>query len=463
MANSVAHRAAGEDGGRRPCDVLIHDAVLIAGPDAVVPDAAVAVRDGRIVAAGPSAAVLGDWDGAVTIDAEGGIVMPGLVNVHGHSPLVLVRGVAEDMSFAPAYTPRIPQGYAMAEEEAYALACLGLWELLRSGSTTVVDMYRYPDALARAADRLGLRAFVGGRIHDADMRAVAHGRWEHDRAVGRETLAETTDLLDRWTGRSPRIAPVVCPHAPDTCTRTLLVEVRALAEATGLPVHTHLAQSRAEVARVRDRDGRTPAELLEEAGLLGPRTVAAHCIHLDEVDVARVGRAGTAVAHVPVGNAAHGDVAPVGDLARAGARIALCTDAKSGDMFEAMRTALAVARMREAGMPIRAVDVLAWATTGGAGALGVDAGRIVPGAPADLLVLDAFAPNLAPLVSPVGAVVHNGTGANVRHVLVAGEVLVHDGRAARADDRALVRDAQAVAARMWAAAGLPLPTDVRWI
>jgi 5-methylthioadenosine/S-adenosylhomocysteine deaminase len=351
----------------------------------------------------------------------------------------------------------------MAEEEAYALACLGLWELLRAGATTVVDMYRHPGALARAADRLGLRAFVGGRIHDADMRAVAHGRWDHDRAVGRETLAETTDLLDRWTGRSPRIAPVLCPHAPDTCTRMLLAEVRALAETTGLPVHVHLAQSRAEVARVRDRDGRTPAELLDETGLLGSRTVAAHCIHLDESDVARVGRAGTAVAHVPVGNAAYGDVAPVRDLARAGARIALCTDAKSGDMFEAMRTALAVARMREAGLPVRAVDVLAWATTGGADALGVDAGRIVPGAPADLLVLDAWAPNLAPLVSPVGAVVHNGTGANVRHVFVAGEMLVRDGRPARADERALVRDAQAVAARMWAVAGLPLPTDVRWI
>ncbi len=452
------------DPGRpRGCDVLVQGALLIATPDRVVPDAALAILDGRIAAAGPAATVAATWSSDVVLDAEGGIVMPGLVNVHGHSPLVIVRGVAEDLGFAPAYTPRIPQGYSMSAEEAFALACLGLWELLRAGSTTIVDMYRHPDALARAAARLGPRAFVGGRIHDADMRALAHGRWEHDPAVGRETLAETEALIDRWAGRSPRIAPILCPHAPDTCSRALLREIGALARHTGLHVHTHLAQSAAEVARVRDRDGLTPAALLDELGLLGPRLVAAHCIHLDGADMARVGRAGIAVAHAPIGNAAHGDIAPVLDLARGGARIALCTDAKSGDMFEAMRTALAVARIRERGLPVRATDVLGWATAGGADALGMKPGRLEPGDAADLVVLDAWAPNLAPVLSPVGSVVHNGTGANVRHVLVAGEILVRDGRCARADDRGLLRDAQAVAARMWAATGLHLPTDSRWI
>jgi 5-methylthioadenosine/S-adenosylhomocysteine deaminase len=452
-------------GRPRPCDLLISAGLLVAGDGSIIEDGAIAVVGREIAAVGLSAELAAEWRAASSLAADGGVVLPGLVNTHNHSPLVLVRGIAEDLGFAPAYTPRIPQGYVLAAEEALALSCLGLWELLRSGSTSVADHYRFPDALARAAELLGLRAFIGGRIHDADMAAIANGDWRHDDAIGAESLNETLDFVESWHGREPRIAPLLCPHAADTCTRRLLGRLGDVARDLDLPVHVHLAQSTAEVDRVRDRDGCSPTELLHEAGLLGPRTVAAHCIHLSPADTALLGRSGATVAHIPVGNAAHGAIAPIAELAESGARITLATDTKSGDMLEAMRMALAAARIRARDTVLDAREVFRWATRNGADALGIGdrCGTLAVGAMADIIVLDARAPNLHPVLCPIGSVVHNGTGSNVRHVVVDGEIVVRDGRSTRADDDALRRDCQAVAARLWDKAGLPLPVDPRCI
>ena len=173
--------------------------------------------------------------------------MPGLVNTHNHTPLMIVRGMVEDLSFEPAYTPGVPQGHALSAEEAYLLARLGAWELLRCGSTTVVDYYRHGDSCARALAESGLRGFVGGRIHDADTATLARGEWRYDRAVGEATLRENCDLIARWDGHDHgRIRCVLAPHAPDTCSRELRREVAALSAGRDRTVHTHLAQSRAD-------------------------------------------------------------------------------------------------------------------------------------------------------------------------------------------------------------------------
>src|SRR5438876_365562 len=208
--------------------------------------------------------------------------MPGLVNTHNHTPLVITRGMVEDLNFAPMYTPRVPQGYRIGAEEAYLLSRLGAWDLLRTGSTTVVDYYRHGDACARAMAESGLRAFVGGRIHDIDLAAVAKGEYRYDPAIGEATLRENMDIVARWHGHDGgRLRGFLAPHAPDTCSRELLREVAKLADRSGPPVHTHLAQSPDEVAQVQRRDGRRPSEVLDEVGLLGPHVVAGHCILLD--------------------------------------------------------------------------------------------------------------------------------------------------------------------------------------
>ena len=440
------------------CDLLVDGGLVVTldAEDRVIADGAVAIAADRIVAVGASRALGAGFTPRRRIDARNRIVMPGLVNTHNHTPLMIVRGMAEDLGFAPAYTPNIPQGHLLSGGEAYLLARLGAYELLRAGSTTAVDSYRHPDGCARALAESGLRGFVGGRIHDADPAALARGGWRHDRAIGDATLHENLELIARWDGHDGgRIRCFLAPHAPDTCSRDLLVEVAALAARSDQTLHTHLAQSREEIAQVKTRDGRRPSELLDEVGLLGPRLLAAHCIWLEPDEIGRVGGAGVRVAHVPVGNAASGTIAPIVPLERAGALITLGTDTKSGDLFEAMRTAIAVARVRGAGFDVKARTALRWATANGAAALGLggEVGALQPGMKADLLLLDALAPNLRPIVDGVGVIVHSGVGANVDTVIVDGRVVLDGCRPTRFDGDEVIASAQAVANRLWRASG----------
>lgn len=409
----------------------------------------IVIQNGRIARIEPARG--GRASGPEDLDGGGGLCLPGLVNSHNHTPLMSVRGMVEDLGFAPAYVPGVPQGHWLSDEETLALARLGVMELMMSGATTIVDYYRKPDALARAAHEMGLRAMVGGRVMDADSAALAEGRFEHDAALGEASLRDALDLIDKWDGVG-RISTILAPHAPDTCSRGMLQEFARLAQATGKQVHTHLAQSPLEVARIKAREGMTPVAFLDDLGLLNADLVAAHCIFLTADDIARLGRNRVIVAHAPVGNASFGAAAPILDLAQAGAQITLCTDTKTADMFEAMRMAIAAARWRaQMQMVLNARQVFGWATMGGAAALkGHKAtGTLDTGAPADLIVLDPGAPNLRPVIDGFGIVAHSGSGANVRTVICEGEVLVRDGRPTRVDPSEVIAEAQRVADGLW--------------
>lgn len=434
--------------------LVITDARLVTtdtGPTAGTVD--ITIEAGTITSVEPHATGSAPGTSTARLDARGGFCLPGLVNTHNHSPLMIVRGIVEDLGFAPAYTPGIPQGHWLDDDQTYALACLGQYELLRAGCTTIVDYYRRPQALARAAERIGLRAFVGGRIMDADPAALAEGRLVHDPALGEQTLDDSLTLIRRWDGAADgRIRCVHAPHAPDTCSRALLERVGALAQADGRPVHTHLAQSRLEVDAVRARDGLSPVQLLRETGLTGPRLFAAHAIHVDDTDTRLLGEAGVVVCHAPLGNAAGGAIAPIEALESAGAVITLCTDTKSADLFESMRMAIAGARIRAGGRFVfDARKAFDWATGGGARALGLagSAGQIEPGAPADLVVLEPDAPNLAPGTDPVGTVVHAAHAGNVRHVICDGRWLIRNGEPTHFDGREVVAAAREAAEALW--------------
>lgn len=447
-------------GAMRPCDLIVYAGTLLADAEAaVLEDAALAIAGGRIAALGPRGEIDRHWRAPQVLDGGSGIALPGLVNVHNHTPLVIVRGIVEDLGWAPAYTPSIPQGYRLTADDAYALSCLGAWELLRSGSTTIADHYVHADRLMQAADLVGLRAFTGGWIIDVDMPKVAEGRWEHRDAIGDKTLERALDFNARWRGRSPRLTPVLVPHAPDTCSRGLLERVAEVARESGLQVHIHLAQSPLEVKRIREREGLSPPALLAETGLLDRHTVAAHCIHLAEDDVALLGGKAARVAHSPLGNASAGWIAPVQRLEAAGARIGLCTDAKSNDMLEAMRMAIAAGRILGGGLELSAARVFGWATTGGAEILGLkeEVGSLRVGMKADLILLDGEAVNLRPLLRPLGSVVHNGIGANVRHSVIEGEIVMRDFKPTRFDATALIEEVEGLARTLWRDCGFAVP------
>lgn len=440
------------------------DRLIIGGPVITLDDegrtfsqGAIAVIGNTIVAIGEAADIESRFSPREILRADDCIVLPGLINSHNHTPLTIVRGMIEDRNFAPSYTSGIPAVHSLTFDETLALARLGCFEMLRSGSTTVVDYFRYPKALAIAAHEMGLRAVIGGRIHDADTEALAQGRYEHRVEIGNATLKETFDLIeDPLIAGDDRIRVDFAPHAADTCSKALLSEVAELVSRHGCNVHTHLAQSPGEVAYVRERDGMAPHEVFAETGLLNPRLIAAHCVFLEPQDVVAAGRAGIAVAHAPHQNVMAGNIAPIRDLEAAGARITLCTDTRSADLFEAMRLAIGSARIRQKGFEPKAPQVLRWATTSPAAALGLDGivGSLEVGKRADLILLDRRAPNLVPLIDGCGTVVYSGHAANVRTVMVDGRILLHDGQPTLFDGKEIAGQAQAVAARLWRDCGI---------
>ena len=441
-----------------PCDLLVTADLVLTLDDGsrVFKDAAIAIADRMIADIGPAPALAARWTASQVLDGKGRLAMPGLVNVHNHTPLMITRGMIEDVGFAPMYTPGIPQGHWLTEDDAYALSCLGMYELLRAGCTTVVDFYRYPSACARAAAELGVRAVIAGRVHDAEPAALATGRYEYSRAIGEKSLEENAELIERWNGHDGgRIRCDWAPHAPDTCSDDLLREVKKLAEAHGGNVHTHLAQLPLEVEAVKARSGLTPPQLMDKLGLLDDRLIAAHCIHMDQPDIVLCGRAKMTVAHAPIGNAKGGRIAPIVELRDAGARIALCTDTFSGDLIEAMRWAISMQRIHRQGNVLDARTVLDWGTRQGAQAIGMGnaVGSLEIGKRADIVLLDQRSPTLAPLVDGYGVVVHSASGHDVDTVIVDGRVVVSGGRLTQADGDAIVARAQAVASRLWQRAG----------
>jgi len=421
--------------------------LVVLGPDEVRTDAVVLVQGGRVVDVVPAAQ---RPIYAARLGGQGRIVLPGLINLHSHTPLMAVRGL--EAGYPPAGKLN---GFLLEDEELATFARLGALEVLAAGCTSVVDHYRRPQILVGVLREAGLRAWIGGRIHDADPTARLAGHYVHQLALGRATLEENEALVEELGSSDPLLSPILAPHAPDTCSPNLLRQVARLAQRTGLGVHIHLAQAETELAQLRARDDTGPVDVLERAGLLGPQLVGAHGTHLTPGEVSRLAAAGAAIAHNPIGNARAGFYAKAFALHRRGIRIGLGIDTLNGDMFEAMRQAVVLARLIDPSSKPTAREAFAWATTGPAAILGrPDLGRIAPGGPADLLVLDATRPNLAPAPRSVDAVVWNATAADVETVLVAGVVRWHAGEAQGLDRRSIVRSARVASARLAASGRL---------
>lgn len=414
------------------------------------------VRNGRIAAIREVAPERIDPRTRI-VSGEGRVVTPGFVNVHTHAILSMVRGVAEDMGFAPAYTIGVPHGHDVTTEEAHALAQLGALEALCFGSTLINDSFTHQDVALAAMAETGIRAWGCGRIHDVDFSRVHLGDWTYSPAIGEETLRLASDLIDRFHDpASLRTGVVLAPHAPDTCTPELLRQVRALRDSKGLRINTHVSQSRVEVNLIRERDGMSPPELLDDVGLLDETLIGAHCIHLSSNDIARLGKAGAHLAHIAKGNQTHGCTAPTHALRAAGMNLALSTDNMHADMVEVMRWALATGRLQEGRVTEawQPAHVFEAATIGGARALGLAAeiGSIEVGKRADLVIFDFRRPHLRPLTNVLGTLVHTGQGRDVDTVIVGGEIVVEGGNPCRVDKLAVLERAEAAAAALWSRA-----------
>jgi 5-methylthioadenosine/S-adenosylhomocysteine deaminase len=438
--------------------VLLGATVVTMDPaQPLLSDAAIGIRGNRLAFVGRAQDLPVSAHARTTRRLDGRVIVPGYVNVHTHAILTMVRGVAEDLGFAPAYTPGIPHGHDVRPDEAVALARLGALEAMLFGSTLINDSYVHADITMEAMAELGLRVFSCGRLHDVDFSGVADGRWEYHASIGERTLDEALTLADRWHRKHDgRTGVQLAVHAPDTCSDDFLRLIAEAARTQDLGVTTHLAQSRTEVREVQRRSGKSPAELLDDVGLLNDRLVAAHCLYLGDDDIERVGRAGVTVAHIPKGNATGGTMAPTPRLRAAGARIALGTDNMHADMTEVMRWALAIARIQsgEVGADWQPADALAMATHNGALAMGLgnELGRLQTGWLADLAVFDFRRAHLTPHPNPLGTLVHTGLGRDVEMVVVDGRIVVDGGAPTLCDADAVIAAARQAAGQLWARA-----------
>ena len=392
--------------------------------------AGIAVRDGRIVAVGD----VDSFDARRRIDATDCLVLPGLINLHTHLPMTLLRGVAENVDLQ-GFLERVwaEEARIMGPEGTYLGARLGSLEALLGGTTTALDMYFHPESAHRGAVEVGIRHAIGPVFFDFP---------------GPDGLEWTQrlDLAHRWPEvldslGGAYVPRFLMPHSPLIVNPDHLADIDSLARGMDARIHTHNSENDNEYDATVQAHGARPTALLERAGLLDARTVLAHCVRLSDDECASIASGGASVAHNPGSNLklASGAMDLVG-YREPGIRVGLGTDGCSSsndlDMFAVMRLAANLARLvREDPAAISAEDVVRAATIHGAQALGLAdrIGSLEVGKEADLIVVDAAAPHLTPLRDPFTALVFAAGRSDVRDVLVAGHVVVADRRPTRVD------------------------------
>ena len=336
----------------------------------VLTSAAVAVDGRDIVAVDSAAAIARAYRSADTIDARGDVVMPGLVNTHTHAPMVLYRGLADDLAWMDWLQKYIFPAEARTVTPAFVRAGtrLAALEMIRSGTTTYVDMYYFEEEIARATKAAGLRAVLGQTIIQFPV---------PDAKTPEEGLARTERFI-REFAKDDLIIPAVAPHAMYTLDAATLKSARQLADREGVPVITHLAETEDEVRTAQEKYQATPVGYLESLGFFGPRTIAAHGVHLTAADIQILEKRRVGISHNPESNMklASG-TAPVPALRKAGVPVGLGTDGAASnndlDMFEAMRQAALLHKLASKDpRTLPAGDVIGMGTIEGARAIGLD-------------------------------------------------------------------------------------------
>ena len=431
------------------CDA--HDQVL---------DGDVLVAQGAIRALGPDAAAHASHRPLRVIDARGCAVMPGLVQAHVHLCQALFRGAADDLPLLAWLRERIwPLEAAHDPASLRASADLGIAELLRGGTTTVLDMgtVRHHDVVFEALRDAGMRALSGKAMMDAGD-GVPAGLRESTA----ESLTASERLCLQWNRAADgRLGYAFAPRFVLSCTEGLLRETAVTARRLGARLHTHASEHPGEREAVRAALGMDDIDALARWGIAGPDTVLAHCVQVTAAQRAAMAAAGTRVAHCPSSNLKLGSgVADVPALLRAGVVVGLGADGapcnNNLDAWVEMRLAGLLAKRDDATTALPAREVVRLATIGGARALGLDAavGSLEVGKRADLLVVDLGGPHIAPGGDVFSRLAYAAQARDVRHVMVDGRLVVRDREVLTVDAERAVATARAELKRVMARAGL---------
>jgi 5-methylthioadenosine/S-adenosylhomocysteine deaminase len=437
----------------RQVSLIVHNGTVVTmdGGRRVIENGAVAVDGSDIVAVDTDDAVRKQYRGAETLDAGGQVIMPGLINTHTHAPMVLFRGLADDLALQEWLTKYIfPAEAKLVSPEFVRVGTrLAALEMIESGTTTFVDMYYFEEEIAKETKAAGLRGVLGQTIIQfpvADAKTPADG------------LSRADAFIQQFKG-DPLITPAVAPHAIYTLDGPTLKAARELSKKYAVPMLIHVAETRDEIATARERFSTSPVAYLDGLGVLGPGVLAAHGVWVNDADIAVLKSRGVGVSHNPESNMklASG-TAPVTGYLRAGVALGLGTDGAASnndlDMFEAMRTASLLAKLETVDpRVVPAATALDMATMGGARALGMERqiGSLEPKKRADLIVVSMRSARQTPIYDPISHLVYATHGDDVQSTIVNGRILMKDRKVLTLDADAVLKDARAMAAKVRAA------------
>ena len=419
-------------------DTLIH-------PDWIVPiipagtvllDHSLAINNGEICAIIPRAETR-DIKADSVVDLPGHLIMPGLINCHGHAAMSLLRGYADDLPLLPWLEQHIwPAESAHVSEEFVADGVeLAMAEMLRSGTTTFCDMYFFPDVVAEKVKRAGMRCQISFPI--LEFPTV----WARD---ADEYISKGIKLISQQR-HSDLVSIVFGPHSPYTVSEKTLSRIATLANELDLAVHIHLHETRGEVLQAYEANGERPLDSLHRLGLLSPKTQCVHMTDLGDQDIELLIQNGSHVIHCPQSNMklASG-VCPVNTLLTSGVNVALGTDGAASNnslnMFTEMRIAALLAKIQsEDATTLPAQTALAMATINGARALGIDdrVGSLEVGKRADIIALDMRGPETQPMHNPLSQLVYATSGSQVSYSWINGKLVLENRTLTLIDEQAL--------------------------
>ena len=396
------------------------------------------------------------------------LVLPGLINSHNHgASSVMFRGLTEDWAAASFETELIygllmPLGdlalSTLDEEQMRDVVELALLEIIKGGSTTLMEIFRpRQSGTFEAAKRMGLRFYGAPYLFSADRMDVdergtptyqSRNHSESDMDIFKRLYAAHNGSA------SDRIRVAIGPHGLDSCDPELLSEVRQVANELDVLINVHVCQTQAEVGLLQERYGKTPTQYMESVGLLGPDVLAAHCLHASDEDLRRLSESDTTIVNCPMTFARGGVTAAFERFERSGARTVIGTDGYYMDIVAELRAAGLISKLsaHDSGTAT-AERLFKAATLDAAKALKrPDLGRLAPGATADLTAVSLAKPHFQPVSDPLKTYLWNARGAEVDLMLVDGEALIEDGKFTRVDESGITERGTAAIQRVWQAA-----------
>ncbi len=409
----------------------------------IIKDGAILIEDGKITEVGSRKELdKVKGKGEETLDGKGKVAMPGLINMHTHLSMTLFRGFADDLPLDIWLKERIwPLEAKLTGYDCYVGALLGCLEMLKTGTTCFVDMYFFMEDVAKAVKEAGIKAFLSYGMIDL----FSSQKREIELKKTRKFVNFVKKLGDE------KIKPLLGPHAPYTCSKDMLLEVREFANEEDLKITIHCSETKKEVEEVKRKFGKRPIEYLNSIGFLGKDVLLAHCVWLSPLEVFTLAKSGASVVYNPISNMklASG-ICPVHVLLKNNVNVTIGTDGCASnnnlDMFEEMKVASLLPKINTYKPDVvNAYQILEMATVNAAKFLEINSGSIEVGKAADIILLDLNKPFMNPIHNIVSNIVYAANGSCVDTVIIDGKIVVQNKKVLTLDEEEVIRKAREAA------------------